>query len=157
MGKEIERKFLVNLKKLDLSKTTNWTVNIQQGYLSEVVEKTIRIRIEDEKGFITIKGKTTGVSRDEFEYEIPYDDAKQMMKLCDKTIIKKRTTIKFNQRYWTIDVFEGENEGLVVAELELKSEKEKFALPPWVTEEVSSDDRYYNVSLIRNPFNQWNS
>jgi len=90
--------------------------------------KDIRIRIEDEKGFITIKGKTTGVSRDEFEYEIPYNDAKKMIKLCDKTIIKKRTTVKFNKRYWVIDIFEGENKGLVVNSNSAKSEKEKFVI-----------------------------
>ena len=90
--------------------------------------KDIRIRIEDEKGFITIKGKTTGVSRDEFEYEIPYNDAKKMIKLCDKTIIKKRTTVKFNKRYWVIDIFEGENKGLVVNSNSAKREKEKFVI-----------------------------
>lgn len=155
MGKEIERKFLVDLSKLDLSKHTNWTADIQQGYLSENIEKSIRIRIEDTKGFITIKGGTNKISRDEFEYSIPVSDAKKLIKMCDKTIIKKRTTIKYNKRYWIIDVFEGDNKGLVVAEIELKNEKEKFALPPWVTTEVSHDSKYYNLQLLRNPFSKW--
>lgn len=155
MVKEIERKFLVDLTKLDISKYTNWTVDIEQAYLSENIEKSIRIRIEDKRGFITIKGATNKISRDEFEYEIPYDDAKSLIKMCDKTIIKKRTTIKYNKRYWVIDVFEGDNQGLIVAEIELKSEKEKFALPPWIKEEVTSDSKYYNLQLLRHPYSKW--
>jgi len=155
MGKEIERKFLVDLSKLDTKKYTNWTTEIQQGYLSENIERTIRIRTDDKKAFITIKGRTQNITRSEYEYEIPIEDAEELLKLCDKTIIKKRTMIKYNQRYWSIDVFEGENEGLIVAEIELKSEKEKFALPPWITEEVSNDSRYLNVQLLRNPYNKW--
>ena len=155
MAKEIERKFLVDLTKLDTKKYTNWTVNIEQGYLSENIERSIRIRIEDKKAFITIKGNTDKITRDEFEYDIPFDDAIKLIKMCDKTIIKKRTTIKFNQRYWIIDTFEGDNEGLIVAEIELKNEKEKFALPPWVTEEVSYDSKYYNLQLLRNPYKNW--
>lgn len=155
MGKEIERKYLVDLTKLDTKKHTNWTVNIEQGYLSENIERSIRIRIEDKKAFITIKGNTDKITRDEFEYDIPFEDAIKLIKMCDKTIIKKRTTIKFNQRYWIIDTFEGDNEGLIVAEIELKNEKEKFALPPWVTEEVSYDSKYYNLQLLRNPYKNW--
>jgi adenylate cyclase len=154
MAKEIERKFLVDLTKLDTKKYTNWTVSIQQGYLS-TGHATVRIRIEDKKGFITIKGKTEGISRNEYEYEIPFEDATELIKMCKKTIFKKRTTIKFNQRYWVVDVFEGDNEGLVIAELELKSEKEKFSLPPWVLNEVSSEDKYYNCKLIDNPYKNW--
>jgi adenylate cyclase len=155
MAKEIERKFLVDLTKLDTKKYTNWTANIEQGYLSENIERSIRIRIEDKKAFITIKGNTDKITRDEFEYEIPFDDATKLIKMCDKTIIKKRTTIKFNQRYWVIDTFEGDNEGLIVAEIELKNEKEKFALPPWITKEVSHDSKYYNLQLLRNPYKNW--
>jgi adenylate cyclase len=155
MAKEIERKFLVDLTKLDTKKYTNWTVNIEQGYLSENIERSIRIRIEDKRAYITIKGNTDKITRDEYEYEIPFDDAIKLLKMCDKTIIKKRTTIKFNQRYWVVDIFEGDNEGLIVAEIELKNEKEKFALPPWVTEEVSRDSKYYNLQLLRNPYKNW--
>ena len=155
MGKEIERKFLVNLKKLDLKKYTNWTTNIQQGYLSEDIERTIRVRIEDDKAFVTIKGRTQNITRSEYEYEIPYCDALELMKMYDKTIIKKRTMVKFNKRYWSIDIFGGDNDGLVVAELELKSEKEKFALPTWITEEVSNNSKYLNVQLLRNPYKNW--
>lgn len=155
MGKEIERKFLVDLTKLDIAKYTNWTTNIKQGYLSEDIERTIRIRTDDKKAFITIKGGTQNITRSEFEYEIPFEDAEELLKMCNKTIIKERTIIKYNKRYWSIDVFRGDNEGLVVAEIELKSEKEKFALPPWVTQEVSNDSKYLNVQLLRNPYKNW--
>lgn len=154
MAKEIERKFLVDLSKLDLTKLTNWTTSIKQGYLA-TEGSTVRIRIEDTKGFITIKGKTSNITRNEFEYEIPYNDAVELMKMCgDKVLIKKRTMVKFNRRYWSVDVFEGDNDGLIVAEIELKNEKEKFALPPWVTREVY-DNRYFNSNLVEHPYKNW--
>lgn len=154
MGKEIERKFLVDLTKLDITKYTSWTTSIKQGYLASH-GTTVRIRIDDKKGFITIKGKTHNITRNEYEYEIPFEDAEELLKMCDKIILKKRTMVKYNKRYWSIDVFNGDNEGLVVAEIELSSEKEKFALPPWVTEEVSNQDKYYNCNLIDNPYKNW--
>jgi len=153
--KEIERKFLVDLTKVDLTKHEELTTNIEQGYLAKGSGLTLRIRIQDSKAFITIKGKTKNISRDEYEYEIPVDDAKELLKLCDKTITKKRTMIKFNKKYWSIDVFDGDNEGLVIAEIELKSEDQKFSLPPWVTKEVSNEDKYYNCNLINYPFKKW--
>jgi len=154
---EIERKFLIDLNKLDISKLTNWTCKIEQGYLCDNIKKTIRIRVVDDKSYITIKGETKNITRKEFEYEIPYNEAVEILKICDKTIIKKRITINYDKKYWYIDIFEGENEGLVIGEIELNSENEKFNLPPWATTEVSNDCRYYNVNLINNPYNSWNN
>jgi CYTH domain-containing protein len=153
MGKEIERKFLVDLSKINLTECK--TTSIEQGYLTDDREKIIRIRIEDEKSFITIKGKTVGVTRNEYEYEIPYADATDLICMCKKTISKKRSYVEFQGKHWIVDVFEGDNEGLVVAELEMKSEDEQFELPPWSKAEVSHKSRYYNSNLIKKPFNKW--
>jgi len=153
MGKEIERKFLVN--KINLNKAI-YSTTIEQGYLCEDVEKTVRVRSESGVGcVITIKGVTKNVTRDEFEYKIPCTDAKKLLKMCRKTILKKRYTFRYNQKYWYVDVFEGDNKGLIVAEIELKSETEKFSSPPWVSYEVSNEPKYYNVNLIQNPYKNW--
>lgn len=154
--KEIERKFLVDVNKLLL--TTNKVVEenqIEQGYLCKDDGKTVRIRIQDQTGFLTIKGKLENISRNEFEFKIPIEDAKELLKMCDKTIVKKRITIKYDKKYWFIDVFDNENRGLVIAEIELKKEKEKVSLPKWLLKEVSNDSKYYNCNLISNPFNTW--
>jgi len=153
MGKEIERKFLVDLTRVNLNPFK--TTDIQQGYLTDDGKKVIRIRIEDDKAFITIKGKTEGISRDEFEYEIPHADGIQLIGMCKKTITKKRTTIYFSEKYWTVDVFSGANQGLVIAEIELKDEKEYFAIPPWTIKEVSEESKYYNSNLIKKPYKRW--
>lgn len=153
---EIERKFLV---KSDAFKTEAFTQNkIAQGYLSSLPERTVRIRIKGNKGFITIKGigKQGGMSRFEWENGIPLDEAQELLKLCEKGKIEKtRFEIKSGKHIFEVDEFYGENEGLVMAEIELKSETESFEKPDWLGEEVTNDKRYYNSYLSKNPFKDW--
>ena len=132
MGKEIERKFLVNGDKYRENSSKTY---YKQGYLSVDKERTVRIRIAGNKGFITIKGKTTGCSRQEYEYEIPVTEAENII--------------------WEIDEFMGENAGLTVAEIELPTEDSLFTKPDWIGQEVTDDTRFYNSNLIRNPFKRW--
>lgn len=154
MGKEIERKFLV--------KGTAWKnqaegVLYRQGYLNSVKERVVRVRSIGDKAFLTIKGITTDVSRLEFEYEIPFADAKHMLDdLVEKPIIEKRRyKIQQNGLLWEIDEFLGDNQGLVVAEVELQDEQQALNLPDWVGEEVSADPRYFNNNLVAHPYNTW--
>ncbi|WP_026765734.1 CYTH domain-containing protein [Selenomonas ruminantium] len=152
MAKEIERKFLVK---------DNWQpqaagITIAQGYLSTVPERTVRVRIKGDKGYLTIKGKNQGISRAEFEYEIPLADAEELLKLAEQPILSKvRYLEQHGNRLWEIDVFAGENQGLVVAEVELPDEGADFSRPVWLGQEVSGDVRYYNANLIKNPFSLW--
>lgn len=154
MGKEIERKFLV---KSDEWKALAKGKYYRQGYLSTVKERVVRVRTIDDKGFLTIKGLTVGVSRSEFEYSIPAEDANIMLdNLCEKPIIEKyRAKVEYGGLIWEIDEFHGENEGLTVAEVELKDENQKIELPSWIGEEVSGDPRYFNSNLIANPYTKW--
>ena len=155
MAKEIERKFLVNR---DLFKPTSEGDYIAQGYLSSTPERTVRVRIKNNRGYLTVKGKNTGISRSEFEYEIPTNDAKELLTLCEPSIIvKRRYNINVNDSKWEVDIFEGDNEGLIVAEIELASEDESFSKPDWIGEEVSFDVRYYNSHLSKQPFKSWSS
>jgi adenylate cyclase len=153
MGVEIERKFLVT--------GTAWKalaagVHTRQGYLSIARHRTVRVRIAGDRGFLTIKGKTQGLSRAEFEYAIPVEDAAAMLDLCDKPLIEKtRYRVPFGAHTWEVDEFHGANAGLVVAEVELGSADEEPALPPWVGREVSGDARYYNANLVKRPFTTW--
>ena len=150
---EIERKFLVKEGKWKAGKNG---IQIKQGYLLSEPERTVRIRIAGEMAFITIKGKMQNISRPEFEYEIPVADALQMIKLCRSGIIEKTRFIEqVGGKTWEIDVFEGANYGLVLAEIELDSEDEKFELPAWAGKEVTSDYRYYNSWLSVNPYSEW--
>ena len=128
-----------------------------QGYLSEDPDRTVRARIAGDKGFLTIKGKSQGASRLEFEYEIPTNDARQLLELLAyKPLIEKtRYLHKVGQHTWEVDVFARENQGLVVAEIELKSEAEAFDLPPWAGLEVTEDHRYKNSNLAKKPFKTW--
>ncbi len=155
MAKEIEKKFLV---KNDTWKNGAKITYYRQGYLSSVKERVVRVRTIDKKGFLTIKGITVGVSRNEFEYEIPVEDANIMLdNLCEKPIIEKnRAKVEYEGLIWEIDEFFGENEGLVVAEVELTDENQEFKKPDWVGEEVSGDPRYFNSNLIKNPYTKWN-
>lgn len=154
MAKEIERKFLV--KSLEWKEQAE-AILYRQGYLNSLKERTVRIRTINEKAFITIKGITVGVSRLEFEYEIPFADAKQMLdELVEKPIIEKyRYKLKQGDLMWEIDEFLGENEGLIVAEVELKDAQQTFVKPAWLGEEVSSDPRYFNSNLVLNPYKNW--
>jgi len=153
---EIERKFLV--KSDDFKKQAFTQNKIAQGYLSSVPERTVRVRIKGKKGFITIKGisQSSGMSRFEWENEIPLDEAIELLKLCEKGKIEKtRFEIKSGIHVYEVDEFYGENEGLVMAEIELNSETEAFEKPDWLGEEVTNDERYYNAYLSKNPFKDW--
>lgn len=150
--KEIERKFLVNISNLDLKKYES--KNITQAYMTNTENLTTRIRISNQTAYITIKGKTTGITRSEYEYEIPVEHARSMIKeFCGANVInKKRYIVPFDNKKWEIDVFEGQNKGLVLAEIELNSENEVIKLPSWVTNEVSTNKEYTNAYLVNNPF-----
>ncbi len=152
MAVEIERKFLV--------KGTQWRqgagVRLSQGYLNRDQERTVRVRIAGDKSFLTIKGVTRGTSRAEFEYAIPVADAEQLLELSDGPIIQKtRYIVVHDGLTWEVDEFQGDNAGLVVAEVELTSEDQAFTRPPWLGSEVTHDPRYYNSSLAAHPYSQW--
>ena len=153
---EIERKFLVTSNAF---KTDAFSQNkIAQGYLSSVPERTVRVRIKGDKGFITVKGisSDSGMSRFEWEKEIPVDEAENLLKLCEKGIIDKiRFNVKIGNHTFEVDEFHGENEGLIIAEIELNSENEVFERPNWLGEEVTNDKRYYNSYLSNHPFKNW--
>lgn len=153
MGVEIERKFLIR----DPSCLQGATgLRISQGYLSHAVEATVRVRLVGERGFLAVKGETTGTRRSEYEYEIPGDDARELLALCSKGRIEKvRHRVPVGRHVWEVDVFEGENAGLVVAEIELADEGESFERPQWLGEEVTGDPRYYNRSLSEKPYRNW--
>lgn len=154
MAKEIERKFLV---RGDAWRALAEGVAYRQGYLNSQKERTVRIRTVGEKAFLTVKGPTRGVTRTEFEYEIPYDDCQAMLdELAEKPIIeKKRYRIPAGPYVWEVDEFFGVNAGLVLAEIELLSEDAVFEKPDWIGEEVSGDSRYFNSSLVANPYSDW--
>jgi len=153
---EIERKFLTTS---DDFKALAFKQNrIIQGYLSRIPERTVRIRIRDEKGFLTIKGKTntSGLSRFEWEKEIPVDEAKTLLHLCEKGVIDKiRYEVKVGHHIFEVDEFYGENKGLIVAEIELQSENETFEKPIWLGKEVTHENKYYNSYLSKKPFLEW--
>ena len=154
MAKEIERKFLVDSSKLpDLPKG----MVLKQGYVPTGGTATVRARISDDQAFLTLKGRATGLSRSEFEYPIPVEDARQMLdELCAHPLIEKRRyLISYGEHTWELDIFEGDNKGLIVAEIELGSEDESFAKPEWITQEVSYDIKYRNSNLINHPFCNW--
>jgi adenylate cyclase len=154
MATEIERKFLVSsdeYKKLALP------IFYKQGYLSASPSCIVRVRIAGAKAYLTIKGKTKGLTRDEFEYEIPVQEATEMLsKMALTNIIEKnRYIIEYNGNTWEVDEFLGDNTGLVIAEIELQSEDAAFSKPAWVGKEVSDDGRYFNSSLSQNPYKDW--
>jgi adenylate cyclase len=154
MNQEIERKFLVVS---DGYRALAEPVYVRQGYLCRDPERVVRVRIYGEMGFLTIKGANRGITRAEFEYPIPRDEATLMLEeLCLKPDIEKfRYRIPFEGHVWEVDEFRGANEGLVIAEIELPDEATPFAKPDWVGEEVSGDARYYNSNLISRPFGTW--
>jgi adenylate cyclase len=155
MPQEIERKFLV---KQGYKQYANSSTRITQGYLSSVPERIVRIRINGDKGFITVKGITNhaGISRYEWEKEIPVSEARELLTLCEAGVIDKtRYLIQQGKFTFEVDEFYGENEGLVIAEIELSSEEEMFEKPEWLGEEVTGDRRYFNSKLVLNPFCTW--
>jgi adenylate cyclase len=151
---EIERKFLVLNNDFMNDSYENYT--IKQGFISNDPERVVRIRIAKNKGFLTIKGKNKGIERIEWEKEIPHDEANILMNLCKKPILEKtRYLVNYQCFLYEIDVFEGSNKGLIVAELELENSKQTYEKPNWLGNEVSEDTRYYNSNLIENPFCKW--
>ena len=154
MGREIERKFLVDTTRL--GELTGGEV-MRQGYVDTRGLATVRARIAGERGWLTLKGGNEGGVRSEFEYEIPLEDARQIIdELCRGPLIAKtRYRRDYGGYTWEVDVFEGDNAGLVVAEVELDDVTEDPPLPEWVKEEVTGDPRYYNSQLARHPFSQW--
>lgn len=155
MGKEIEKKFLVKGEfKPDLKKK----IRITQGYLSSVPERTVRVRIKGDKGFITIKGiaNESGASRFEWEKEIPLNEVKDLLEICEPGVIDKtRYLIDSGDHTFEVDEFYGDNEGLVVAEVELSDENEFFVKPDWLGTEVTGVTKYYNSMLMKNPYKNW--
>ncbi len=156
MTKEIERKFLV---KGDFMPFVSKKHEIKQGFLSSVPERTVRVRIKDKKGYLTIKGigNKSGTTRYEFEKEIPYTDAQDLLKICEEGIIEKTRYIipTANNLFFEVDVFYGANKGLKIAEIELPSEETKFEKPNWLGKEVTGDVRYFNSNLKKIPFKLW--
>ncbi len=154
MAIEIERKFRV---RSDAWRQAATGEHYRQGYLSTVAERTVRVRVAGDVGYLTIKGATRGATRAEYEYVISGDDAHAMLdNLCLRPLIEKtRYTLEYQGLVWEIDVFEGDNAGLVIAEVELESEEQDIALPDWIGEEVTGDVRYYNANLVANPYCNW--
>ena len=152
MGVEIERKF----KAKEHFRPTGVGIEMAQGYLSRDPRRTVRIRIAGIQGFLTIKGETCGATRSEYEYEIPAEEARELLALCDTPLVEKTRYVEmFCGKRWEVDIFHGANEGLRVAEIELAAEVEEFALPEWVGDEVTGARRYYNAALIAHPYSAW--
>lgn len=154
MKKEIERKFLV---KGDFMPFVTSSTRIEQGYVAKSEQLTLRIRTRNEQGYLTIKGRTNekGMSRSEWEYEIPVEEARELLKFSRGTISKTRYLVPVGDHTFEVDEFYGENEGLVVAEVELEDENEEYPRPDWLGEEVTGDRRYYNSQLLKHPYAQW--
>ena len=152
MPVEIERKFLVN--------GSEWrqddAVRFSQGYLNRDKERTVRVRVAGESATLTVKGINIGAKRAEYEYEIPLSHAEELLKICDGPVLEKnRYIVCCHDVIWEVDEFLGENEGLIVAEVELKSEDQSFDRPDWVGQEVTNDPRYFNSNLCSHPFCKW--
>lgn len=155
MGVEIERKYLVD-KQIGDNTEKNDRHFLKQGYILNNPDKTIRIRLFDDRGYITIKGLSTGASRPEFEYQIPEEDAKELLeKFCSLSISKIRNKILYKGHLWEVDEFLDNNDGLIVAEIELTSENEKFDLPEWIAKEVTGEEKYYNSNLSKYLYKDW--
>lgn len=153
MGAEIERKFRVVS---DTWRDGTPGVRIAQGYLTQDPDRTVRVRVAGEKGYLTIKGRSKGISRAEFEYEIPVMEAQELLLLCLPSVIDKtRHRVPHGGHVWEVDVFHGENTGLIIAEVELENETISPEIPAWVGEDVSADTRYFNSCLARDPFTKW--
>lgn len=154
MGKEIEKKFLIindDWRGLSIGKP------YCQGYLNSEKGRTVRVRTISNRGILTIKGPSEGATRLEYEYDIPVDEAREMLdRLCHKPLIEKtRYKIDFSGFIWEVDEFKGENKGLLFAEIELQYEGQQFEIPPWIGREVTGDVRYYNANLVKNPYSVW--
>ncbi|MGH6636319.1 MAG: CYTH domain-containing protein [Gammaproteobacteria bacterium] len=154
MGQEIERKFLVQNDRWRLFGAVG--VRYVQGYLANNQRCSIRVRVAGENAWLNIKSADLGVSRIEFDYSVPAAEATEILALCERPLIEKnRYRVLHAGREWEIDVFEGDNQGLVIAELELTAVDEGFEKPDWVGKDVSDDPRYYNVRLVKHPYKDW--
>ncbi len=155
MAREIERKFLVINDQWQSAVVAKHP--IRQGYLAQQQGVSVRVRLRGEQGWLTIKGPTTGISRQEYEYPIPAQQAHEMLDtLATSGIIEKiRYQVRHHQQTWEVDTFLGRNSGLLIAEIELESEQQPFDLPPWVGDEVSQDPRYFNARLADHPYQEW--
>ena len=148
MALEIERKFLVDAEKISELNLSGGE-KIFQGYLSTEKNKTVRVRVKGEKGFLTIKSKNVGIVRSEFEYEIPVEDAEEILKLCEPKVLQKvRYKVEHAGKIFEVDIFSGKHQGLILAEVELNSPNEKIDLPNWLGEEVSDNPKYFNSNLF---------
>jgi adenylate cyclase len=153
MGTEIERKFLVVG---DAWRGLSTGRHYRQGYLSTVKERTVRVRTVGDKGYITVKGITVGAKRAEYEYEVPVGDANEILELCELPLVEKtRYRIPYGGLVFELDEFEGDNRGLIVVEVELKSEDQTVKLPEWIGKEVTTDPRYFNANLVAHPYATW--
>jgi adenylate cyclase len=153
MGTEIERKFLVVG---DAWRGLSTGRHYRQGYLSTVKERTVRVRTVGDKGYITVKGITVGAKRAEYEYEVPVGDANEILELCELPLVEKtRYRIPYGGLVFELDEFEGDNRGLIVVEVELKSEDQTVKLPEWIGKEVTTDPRYFNANLVAHPYAPW--
>ena len=153
MAKEIERKYLIDVERWG---KRGIPVEMVQVYLAILPDRVIRVRIAGEKAYLTIKGNKHGITRDEFEYSIPADDAKELLKIGGEYRVEKtRYILEIKGKKWEIDVFHGKNDGLIVAEIELGSEDETIELPEWIIREVSDDERYSNYNLALKPYLTW--
>jgi adenylate cyclase len=155
MGQEIERKYLVDHRKWQqLDKPTGQLY--RQGYLLTDPNKTIRVRQTTDKGFLTIKGLSIGATRPEYEYEIPFDEAKELLdNFSTSELSKIRYKILHDNKFWEVDEFLGDNNGLIVAEIELTCEEESFSIPKWIDIEVTGQEKYYNSNLTIEPYKNW--
>ena len=155
MALEIEHKFL--LKNNDWTKDINKSTRYKQGYLTSDSKRSVRIRTSDNKAWLNIKSATIGTQRQEYEYEIPFNEGEELLNtLCEKPLIEKvRHLVLHKKHTWEIDVFSGDNEGLVVAEIELTKIGEQFSKPAWLDKEVTDDLRYYNNQLCKYPYKKW--
>ena len=152
MAVEIERKFLLA--------GDDWRpgaqgVEYRQGYLASSTTVTVRVRVAGEHGYLTVKGARIGIARPEYEYPIPVAEAEAMLAFCPNVISKTRYRVNFAEHVWEVDEFHGDNDGLLVAEVELESETESVEIPPWIGQEVTGDARYQNACLSRNPYSSW--
>ena len=158
MGKEIERKYLVKLAEWQAHKKKISAIGSRysQGYIATVDNTTVRLRTVGSQGYLTIKGKTIGLTRSEFEYSVPLQDAELMLQtLCTKPLIEKvRYKVDYADLTWEVDEFFGDNDGLIIAEVELSAEQQQIDLPSWIAKEVQ-DKKYFNSSLVQYPYNQW--
>ncbi|MES9831248.1 MAG: CYTH domain-containing protein [Candidatus Thiodiazotropha sp. LLP2] len=155
MALEIERKFLVINEKWKDSVVSHAV--LKQGYLATTTKASVRVRVDGDQANINVKGSTVGISRREYEYPIPMEEAEELLDhlVTGAAIDKVRYKVKCGDHIWDLDLFQGANKGLVVAEVELSDEEESFEMPAWAGEEVSGDTRYYNASLVKHPFSDW--